>query len=150
MIRTRRQAGFTLLEVLVATLIMSIAVVGLMSNLTASLGNTSKLTEHDRATMLARQKMDELLIASKLPRYQPLEGQFDPAVSGGLEAGWKSQVILLDAPPGSGPGMPCVDMIQLQVWWKADGRVKTFVLEAPRRSTLELGDMERAGLGAAR
>ena len=150
MTRTRRNAGFTLLEVLVATLIMSIAVVGLMSNLTASLGNAAKLTEHDRATMLARQKMDELLITTKLPRYQPMEGPFDPAVAGGLEAGWKAQVTLLDAPPGSGPGMPCVDMVQLQVWWKADGRVKTFFLEAPRRGSLEIGDMERAGLGQPR
>ena len=150
MTRARREAGFTLLEVLVATLIMSIAVVGLMSNLTASLGNASKLTEHDRATMLARQKMDELLITTKLPRYQPLGGMFDPAVAGGLEAGWKAQVTLLDAPTGSGPGMPCIDMVQLQVWWKADGRVKTFAIEAPRRSTLELGDMDRAGLGPGR
>ena len=146
----RRQSGFTLLEVLVATLIMSIAVVGLMSNLTASLGNASKLTERDRAAMLGRQKMDELEITAKLPRYQVLEGQFDPAVAGGLEAGWKAQVVILDAPPGSGPGMPCVEMIQLQVWWKSDGRVKTFALEAPRRGNLEIGDMERAGLGRGR
>ena len=59
------RAGFTLLEVLVATTIMAIAVSGLLASLSTSLRVASRLTDYDRATLLAREKMDELLVNEK-------------------------------------------------------------------------------------
>ena len=56
----KRNRGFTLLEVMVATTIMAIAVVGLLSSLSASLRNAARLTDNDRSALLARRKMDEL------------------------------------------------------------------------------------------
>jgi Tfp pilus assembly protein PilV len=47
---------------LVATLIMGIAVIGLMSEITASMRNATRVTNRDRAALLARSKMDELLL----------------------------------------------------------------------------------------
>ena len=139
--RTRSsQAGFTLLEVLVATTILAIAVAGLMSNLTQSLGNVARLTDHDRGVMLARQKMDELITAARLPRNQQLSGPFDPAASGGLEAGWRAMVTLLDVPPGSGPGAVVMDRVDLEVWWKPEGKVRTFALEGVRKGVLTVAD----------
>ena len=83
---TRR--GFTLLEVLVATLIMALAVTGLMSALSTSLRSASRLTDYDRAVLLAHQKMDELMIATRAPKFAPFSGTWGPEVTGGLQAGW--------------------------------------------------------------
>ena len=52
---------------MVATVIMAIAVTGLMSAISTSLRNAARLTDYDRAALFGRQKMDELLIADGLP-----------------------------------------------------------------------------------
>ena len=59
--------GFTLLEVLVATLIMGIAISGILSGLSGAARNASRLTDHDRATLLAKQKMDALNKGKQTP-----------------------------------------------------------------------------------
>ena len=148
--RRNSEAGFTLLEVLVATMILAIAVAGLMSNLTQSLSNLARLTDHDRGVMLGRQKMDELITAVKLPRNQEMAGQFDPAMAGGLEAGWKARVTLLDMPPGAGPGALTIDRVDLQVWWKPEGKLRTFELEGVRKGVLTPADLAAMGAGVAR
>jgi len=76
--------GFTLLEVLVATLIMGIAVAGILGALSAGSRNAARLTQYDRATLLARQKMDELLVDQKAPRKQLLAGMWTPQQAGGV------------------------------------------------------------------
>ena len=63
---------------LVATVIMGLAVVGLLSNISTSLQHASRLTEHDRAALAAKRKMDELLVDSRLPYDSPMEGQVRP------------------------------------------------------------------------
>jgi general secretion pathway protein I len=80
-----RRRGFTLLEMLVATTVMGIAVVGLLSNISTSLRRGGRLVEHDRAALLAKRTMDELLVNTRLPYDTPLEGRFD--ASTGMEGG---------------------------------------------------------------
>ena len=139
--KSNSQAGFTLLEVLVATMILGIAVAGLMSNLTQSLSNVARITEHDRGVMLARQKMDELITAAKLPRNQMMEGRFDPSITGGIESGWRATVTLLDLPPAASAGAVAMDRIDLTVWWKLNEKTRTFAMEGIRRGVLDQRDI---------
>ncbi len=136
----RARRGFTLLEVLVATLIMGIAVTGLLSGLAAASRNAARLTEYDRATLLARQRMDELLVDDSVPRGPWIEANFDPALAGGVTGGWRARVTPFEQAPGAGgPGLWVVDRIELEVWWMSGVTRRSFTLESFRRSVLPAG-----------
>lgn len=135
-----RRKGFTLLEVLVATTIMGIAVVGLLASLSTALRNAARLTDYDRSALLARRKMDELLIDQRLPRNIVLEGAWDRAAAGGVEGGWRARVTPFEALPGSGPGTMALDRIELEVWWKSGEQRRTFNIEGYRRGMLRPGE----------
>jgi len=136
----RNQRGFTLLEVLVATAIAGIAIAGLIGSISNTANNAHKLTDRDRATLLAKSKMDELLVDPRLLRNVPLEGTFDPASTGGFEGGWRAVVTPFETAPGAGPGMWVVDRVELQIWWTSGGTRHTFELEGFRRAFLNKGD----------
>lgn len=129
-----KRRGFTLLEVLVATVIMAVAVTGLLSALSTSLRTASRLTDYDRAVLLGRQKMDELLIADKLPKLTPFEGTWDESITGGAEMGWRARLAPFEKPPNAGPGVSFLERIQLEIWWKSGDQRRTFTLEGFRRA----------------
>ena len=141
-----RQSGFTLLEVMVATLIMGIAIVGLMSNLHVSLRNTGRLTDYDRATLFAQHKMDELLSVAALPNYQPLNGTFDPGTGDPNAGGWQALPRPFEYPPHPAPGTRVLQRIELQIWWTNGDRRRTYTLEGFRPSVLT--QVEAAQLGS--
>ncbi len=136
----RSRRGFTLLEVLVAAVIMGIAVAGLMGGLVTSTRNAARLSQYDRATLLAREKMDELLVASQLPRSQPMQGAFDLASTGGQPIQWSATILPFETAPGAGPGQWVVDRIQLQISWMDGVTRHQFSLEGFRRGVLQMGD----------
>src|SRR5262245_28534015 len=111
------ESGFTLLEVLVATLIMGIAIAGILGALSTSTRNAGRLVQIDRAALLAREKMDELLVDQRVPRRILLTGAFSPEQSGGVQAGWQARVMPFEASPGTAPGQWVFDRIELEVWW---------------------------------
>jgi hypothetical protein len=111
-------------------------VVGLLSNISTSLRSAARLTDYDRAALLARQKMDELLLDQRLPRLVLLEGPFDSAITGGVESGWRAQVTPFDLPPGAGPGTEILERVELEIWWTSGGKRRTFPLEGFRRGKL--------------
>jgi general secretion pathway protein I len=135
------QRGFTLLEVLVATLIMGIAVAGTLSGIAAATRNASRLTQYDRATLLARQKMDELLVDSTTAG-GTREGFFNPAQTGGASVGWHANV----TPFEGGPGPGVVDRIELEIWWMDGATRRVYALEGYRRARLRPGETAPRGL----
>lgn len=148
--------GFTLLEVLVATLIMAIAVTGLLSNLTASLSNAARLTDADRAALMARRKMDELLAERRLPMGAPLEGRFPPDQVSGLDAGWRALVLPFETAVPPAPGGMIIQRVELEVWFERGGRRRAYRLEGYRSGVLLeaeaalLGGMTPVPLGPGR
>ena len=132
--------GFTLLEVLVATLIMGIAVAGVLNGLSGAARNAARLTDYDRATLLARQKMDQLLIDRAAPRNRDLGAEFDPALTGSTRTGWRARVAPFEAPPGAGPGNIGIDRVELEIWWMDGETRRSYSLEGFRRNRLQPGD----------
>jgi len=140
--------GFTLLEVLVATVIMAIAITGLMSAISTSLRSASRLTDYDRAVLLGRQKMDELIIAAKVPKLIPFEGSWDETINGGPPISWRARLSPFEMPPNAGIGTPFLEHIQLEIWWMNQDQRRSFTLEGFRRSILKAEDMAAAtGVG---
>jgi general secretion pathway protein I len=129
--------GFTLLEVLVATVIMGIAVAGLIAGLSQSVKNASRLTDYDRAAMLARTKMNDLLLDVNLPFDGTVEGQFDRDQSGGIPSGWRASLRPFDMPPRALPGTVILQRIALELWWQpAGGTRRAIQLESYRRTSI--------------
>ena len=62
----RRKSGFTLLEVMLAITIMGIVVVLVLNLFSGALRNQRKGMEYMQASLLARTKMDEILLATDL------------------------------------------------------------------------------------
>lgn len=133
----RSERGFTLLEILVASAIMGIAVAGVMSGLSASARNASRITQYDRAALLARAKMDELLIDSTTPRNQLLSANYTPLEAGAVTAGWQARVVPFEALETTfNPGATVVERIELEVWWMDGPTRRSFTMDGIRRAQI--------------
>jgi general secretion pathway protein I len=136
----RSERGFTLLEVLVATAIMGIAVAGILNTISAAAHNAARLTQYDRAVLLAKSKMDELLAEPKLQRNAPLAGEFDAVRTGGVPCSWRATVRPFETAPGAVTGYWVVDRIELEIDWMDGATKHSFSLEGFRRGILQDGD----------
>lgn len=140
-VRRKAQQGFTLLEVLVATVILATAVAGLMSALSGSVRVASRVTDYDRAAMLARRKMEEITAERRLRRFTQLEGSYDPAQTNGLPSGWRAMIVPFEVPPNPAPGTPIVERIEVTVWWTSGDQQRTFSVDGFRRYYLTPQDV---------
>ncbi len=136
--KSSRRRGFTLLEMLIATAIMGIAVVGLLSNLSVSLGNASRIAARDRAAVLAQEKLQEVLIDFSFPAGADVQGTFDAALTGGIESGWHARVAVFEAPPEAQPGMAVLERCEVEVWWRDGANRRSLAVNGYRRGTIPL------------
>ena len=128
----RRTRGFTLLEMIVATLIMAIAVVGLLAAISGSVRNAARLRDYDRVVQLGRLRMNDILVDPNFPA----SGVFDPGMTGGMQAGWEAQIEPFEAPPNPTPGAAALDHVRLQIWWMPSADRRTFSIEGLRRRVI--------------
>jgi len=133
--------GFTLLEMLVASTIMAVAIVGLLSGIGGATRNASRLRDYDRAVQLARLRMNELLADATLPRDQVLSGTFDRSLTGGLDVSWKARLTMVEMPPQVVVGQPALERIELQIVWMAGEQQRSFTVDAHRTRMLRAGDI---------
>src|SRR5437016_3209436 len=115
-------------------MIMGIAVAGILDALAASSRNVVRLTQADRAVILARAKMDELLANDGLPRKTFLEGRFAAAQAGAMDTGWRARVTPIESAPEAGDLNWVIDRIELEIWWMDGATRRSFSLEGYRRS----------------
>src|ERR1700691_1610076 len=116
---------------------MAIAVAGLMSAISSSLRNAARLTDHDRAALLGRQKMDELLVATGLEKGQAFQGTWGPEVTEGMQIGWIARLTPFDMPPAPRAlGMPFIERVELEIWWMNGPQRRSFRLDGFRRSVM--------------
>lgn len=139
----RAQRGFTLLEMLVATTVMAIAVVGLLSALSASMRNAGRLTNHDRAALVARRRLEELLTATRLPRLQMMEGPLTPVSDAGLEGMWRARVTPFEMNPNAQAGMPVVNRVELEISWREGSLDKSFRVDGYKSEVMRPEDLPR-------
>ena len=131
--RSDRRAGFTLLEVLIATVIMGVAVTALISGLSQSVKNANRLADYDRAVMLARTRMNDLLLDVNLPFDGSVNGVFTADQASGIPSGWSAALKPYDIPPNAQPGATVLQQIALDIWWQpATGGRRTMHLESYR------------------
>lgn len=125
-IRTHRApSGFTLLEVLIAMVIVGTAVTSLMYLMSGSLSNLRRVESASTALQKAKRQMNQLL-AQELPQMVFSSGD-TPAVYGN-EAGqwndlgrWEASARPLRDGGSFAPGTRVVPVrVVMDVWWKRD------------------------------
>ncbi len=124
--RSKQQAGVTLLEVRVATTIMGIAVAGLIAGLSQSVRNASRLTDYDRAAMLARTRMNDLILDPGAPlhrnRYRRVRSG---AVRRRRQRLARHRCGLLNPSQMPWPGSIVLQEVALEIWWQPASSVKS-------------------------
>ena len=128
--RSNSQKGFTLLEVLVATIILAVAVSALMANLSTSTGNLFRVNDMDRLTFLSKRKMDELLSVQNLPKAVIFEGVFEVDARDKPLSGFKAQILPFGVVSQSS-GIR-LERVRLETWLLAGSRRRTLLLESFR------------------
>ena len=119
------QRGTTLLEVVLATLLLGVAAAGLLGTVNRALAGARAAREHSRAVTNANSVLDELLALPRLRTGQALQGSTDAT------SGWRAVVEPLQ-PQNRHPGTAGLVEIQVEVWWLAGGQRKTLALAGYR------------------
>lgn len=119
--------GFSLLEMTVATLLLTVAATGILGAVGESLAAVRSTREREVAIELSRSAMNEILTMRPLPVGEQVRGSF----SG--RSGWLA-VAESDDRFGTDANGARLLLIRLEFWWLEEGERKTMALETRRRS----------------
>jgi len=101
----RTQNGFTLVEVLVALAVLTIALAAVMRALSQSIDTSADLRDHTLAMWVAQNRLTTHLIQRDFPALDTTEGDAEMA---GREWRWREQVM-------AAPGEPDMRQIHIEV-----------------------------------
>jgi len=126
---SRRQSGFTLLEVLVAFVLAAIGIVALIQAFAGGLRNLGKMDEYVMAAMVAESRLAEVGIL-----YPVAEGEME-----GMEEGDKYRWHVLVSPYEDPDGLvvateqsPGLFLVEVEVNWAGARRPGVFRLQSLR------------------
>jgi len=128
--QNRSQSGFSLIEVLVATIILAVAVSALLANLSTSTSNLFRTNDIDRLTFLSKRKMDELISVQAIPLGAGISGVLETDEKQNPTAGFTYAIT-----PITGIGQNTgerVDLVRLETWIQSGSRKKTLRLDSFR------------------
>lgn len=124
-----RKNGFSLLEVAVATLLLGVAAVGILSAIGSSVSAAGAARAHGEAGLLARSCMNELLSRRSLEPGATFRGRH------GSASEWEAFVEPLDGFGADAKGSRLV-RVRLEWRWQRGGGRRSIRLEGYRRLRL--------------
>jgi len=130
------QRGFTLMEVLIASVLIGTVFVAATSLMSQSLRNIDRMRPHEDAMRHAREKMNETLLREQLVVEHS---------SGKWSDGYRWQLdITPDTQPNETPrqGMPMLFNIRVEVLWGSE-QPRSYVLQTAQLATVASGAATR-------
>ena len=112
-----QEGGFTLLEVLVATVILGTAVAALFGLLSGALRNADRLQAPEQALLLGQAKLNELLAVGAEP--SGAEVSLNQKVEGRWDDRFRWEAMVSPSFPEGAPGATILVRIALDVFWKS-------------------------------
>lgn len=140
----RRARGFTLLEVLVAMVLVGVGVSLAFAAMSGATRLTQRATLHDNASRLARAKLEEVLAS---PNYDLAEdGRED--VYAGVRYGYKIQIKPVQFPGLSDERTPLpfmLDLVSIDVYWGPEQAQQSYTVSTYRYAPRTLAAPTQSG-----
>ena len=114
--------GFTLLEVLVASVLLASVFVAVMSVMSGSLRTLDRMGPHERALVYAREKMTEQLLRPQLAPERS-SGQWSDGYR------WRVEIAPLDAAAPAAGSAPSLFRVRVEIAWGEGQRAASYRLE---------------------
>jgi type II secretion system protein I len=126
--RGRRYNGFTLMEVLIASVLMGTAFVAAVSLMSQSLRNIERMQPHEQAMRHAREKMNETLLREQLA-LEHSSGRWSDGYR------WRLDVAPeVDAKEATRQGGPMLFNIRVEVTWGSE-QPRSYALQTAQLAT---------------
>lgn len=118
-----REQGFSLLEVLVAVTLLGLGFAAIFSGFSSGLRAADRLEQHQRALVLATNKLNEFLLDPGLaPNRERVGTEF------GLR--WQGKARLIEERPGANPERPVQTLrVSVEVSWDGPASEQSLTLE---------------------